>query len=402
MNNEVTRSEALAGTGRSVFERLLVRGPMSRAELARRLSLSAATLTKLVRPLIQAGLCSESEDETTSTGGRPAQPVAANADFAHFVGFKLTATAVYAVVTDGRGALLSEAQQEIGNTSPDAVADQIATMTAELRAADPLVAAIGVALSGTATRTSPIVAASPFLHWEDVPLATMITERTGLPAVLENDVRAVTAAEQWFGAAVELQSFAVLTLGAGIGCGIVVHGDQVQGAHGASGLVGHLRVGTDGLMCYAGHRGCANAYATTGAIEKRTSIAHGQQLSFDECLALAAAGDRVATEVFADAARAIGAVLATVANLLGPERIFVSGEGVGMFDAAREQALTTMRELMHWTASEPPIEAQPFGFAEWARGAAVVAIQSYVELLHDGAAGTADQPSTADLSRGAA
>jgi hypothetical protein len=92
-----------------------------------------------------------------------------------------------------------------------------------------------------------------------------------------------------------------------------------------------------------------------------------------------------------------------VINMLGPERVYISGEGVDIYELSKDQARATMHDLLHWTADEVPIEAQPFGFAEWARGGAVVALQTYIGLIQQGDVPTSPHQNTnADPSRGAA
>ncbi|PZQ89510.1 MAG: sugar kinase [Leifsonia xyli] len=383
MHDEVTApATALSDSARAVFETLLVSGPLSRAELSRRLELSPASLTKISRPLVDAGIFIERGASSEGSLGRPSQPLDIDARFAYFVGIKLTGDTLYAVLTDARANVLESAEAALRSQTVDAVVTDIAAIIQTLEAAHGRPAGIGISLSGNASRTESAVRNSPFLHWKGVPLADLVSEATGIPTVLENDVRALTAAEQWFGEAAGLDSFAILTFGAGIGCGIVTNGAQIEGHQGASGLIGHLPIDDRGPLCYAGHRGCAHAFATTTGVAKAISAALGVTLlSFDECVSLARAGDPVARAVFDQAGSAIGMLVALVINLVGPDRIFLSGEGVVMYELGEEAALARMRELLHWTASEVPITVQTFGFVEWARGAAVVAVQQHVRAL---------------------
>jgi predicted NBD/HSP70 family sugar kinase len=382
MHDEVTASTgALSKTAQAVFQTLMTDGPLSRAELSRRLSLSAASLTKITRPLLEAALFVEvASDDDSAAVGRPPQPLDVNVDFAHFAGIKLTGEAIFLVTTDARGRMMSEREEPLRTTDPEDVADQISELTAASLADDPRIVGIGIALSGNAVRASPVVRKSPFLNWRDVPLGDLVAERTGLPVTLENDVRAVTAAEQWFGNAPS-DSFVMLTFGAGIGCGIVANGQQLEGHMGASGLIGHTRVDDSGPLCYAGHPGCAHAYATIDGLRIRISQAHGRSLSYEECLTLHSQHDPAAMAAFHAAGRAIGTLLALVMNMIGPERVVISGEGVEIYRRSADAARTRMRELLHWTATEVAIDAEPMAFSEWARGAAVVAVQEHVRGL---------------------
>ncbi len=123
-------------------------------------------------------------------------------------------------------------------------------------------------------------------------LVALAEEASGLPVTVDNDVRALTVAEQWFGDGVGLSDFAVVTVGAGIGCGLVVHGRVVSGSHGVAGEIGHVQVVPDGLPCRCGDRGCLEAVASDAAITARVREVTGVLVAdATEALALARAGD---------------------------------------------------------------------------------------------------------------
>src|SRR5260221_596005 len=97
-------------------------------------------------------------------------------------------------------------------------------------------------------------AVRPLMEWRDVRLAELAAMTPGLPVTVDNDVRALTVAEQWFGTGAGLTDFAVVTVGAGIGCGLVVHGQVVAGAHGVAGEIGHVVVDPAGPRRHCGNR----------------------------------------------------------------------------------------------------------------------------------------------------
>ncbi len=142
---------------------------------------------------------------------------------------------------------------------------------------------------------------------DDVPLAELAATTTGLPVTLDNDVRALTVAEQWFGAGVGLSHFALVTVGAGIGCGLVVHGQVVAGVHGVAGEIGHVAIDPAGPRCHCGNRGCVEAIASDPAIVGRIREVTGASVAdATAALALAHDGDPGAREVYARAGAAIG------------------------------------------------------------------------------------------------
>jgi predicted NBD/HSP70 family sugar kinase len=224
-----------------------------------------------------------------------------------------------------------------------------------------------------------VVRYSPFLEWRDVPLAELARMTTGLPVTVDNDVRALTVAEQWFGAGVGLSDFAVVTVGAGIGCGLVVHGQVVSGAHGVAGEIGHVPIDPAGPLCHCGNRGCVEAIAADSAIVGRVREVTGVPVAdAAQALDLAHDGDPGAREVYARAGEAIGRGIATVANLFGPERVIISGEGLAAYDLFAEQIRGTFAQAAFGSAARCDLQIRPLPFEEWARGAAATAIQSFI------------------------
>ncbi len=192
-------------------------------------------------------------------------------------------------------------------------------------------------------------------------------------------MRALTVAEQWFGDGVGLSDFAVVTVGAGIGCGLVVHGRVVSGAHGVAGEIGHVPVDPDGPPCHCGNSGCLEAVAADAAILARVREVTGSDVAGTaEAVALAHRGDEGARAVYARAGEAIGRGIATVANLLGPQRVIISGEGLAAYDLYARQIRDGFAAAAFGSAARCEVRTRPLPFEEWARGAAATAIQSFV------------------------
>jgi len=370
---------ALSEASRSVLVDLLVHGPASRADLARRAGLSPASLTRITRSFVDAGVVSESDTTSPQRTGRPSQPMDVNVNLAHLVGIKLSGGQLNLVTTDLRAKLLTERSVPLTRTDPESVVATIAEAVDQEVRLDPSICAVGVSLAGPVSPRSEIVHTSPFLGWSEVPLVAMIRNRTGLPAVVENDVRALTAAEHWFGAAAGCSDFVLVTIGVGIACGIVVDDRLIDGANGGSGQVGHLPVTEWGPLCERGHRGCVRSYLSSTAITGQVSVALGRRVEYDQVLALAANRDPIASRVVDEAGRALGTLIGTLAAITAPTKVIVSGEGVALasmvLDVTREHA----RSVQHWTLPEVPIEIAPFTFTEWAKGAAVIALRHQLD-----------------------
>jgi len=356
----------------TVFSTVLTQGPVSRVEVGRRTGLSSAAVTKAARPFIEAGYLEElaSEERSGPGAGRPANPLAIRADREFFVGVKITDDDLIGVVCDLRAQVRATRHRALASTSvPDVVA-ALAELVAELITPyRDRAYCLGVAVSGDVDQVSGVVRYSPFLRWRDVPLGELLAEATGLAVRLENDVKALTVAEQWFGEGVGVGSFALVTVGTGIGCGLVIGGRLVAGARGVAGEIGHVPVGGD-EPCHCGGTGCVEAVASTGAIVARAGM------PMAEAVARARAGDVAVRAVFAEAGHAIGLALAAMANLIGPERIVVSGEGVAAYDLFEEHVRAAFAAQAFGPVADCLVILRPLPFEEWARGAAAVSIQA--------------------------
>jgi predicted NBD/HSP70 family sugar kinase len=367
----------LKGAQHRVALEVLIHGPLARSELARRLDLSAPSLTRLAKPLLDSGLLVEAGVSPPDGMGRPTRPLDVDPASHHFIGIKLTGDIAYGVTTTIRSTVVSSLVRPIEDRSPDAVTDLLARMIDELGAQVARVSAVGVSVGGKVLADGS-VASSLFLGWTDVPFQEMLQRRTGGRVVVENDLVGWTEAEHWFGAGRDTGSFALLTIGAGIGYGLVVHDRIVSSEDSGVGLVGHFPLDPLGPLCDAGHRGCATAMLTTDSICAAVGIAVGHPVAYEQCLDMAADGHPVAGRVIQDSARALGTLVAAIANLTQARRIIVSGEGVRLAEVVHDDVRAGIDANRSTWASPIDLVIDPSGFIDWARGAAVMAIQRYV------------------------
>ncbi|MFJ5262285.1 ROK family protein [Streptomyces sp. NPDC088387] len=365
---------------RSVAIEVLVHGPLSRTEIARRLDLSAGSLTRLTKPLLESGLLVEVPDGTTpaeSRQGRPSQPLDIVSESRSFLGFKITTDMVYGVVTTLRSEIVARHDRPLATHDPHEVVALIAEMAAELTREHPGVAGMGIGVGGMVPDRST-VDESVFLGWRGVPLGALVQERTGLPVVVENDLAAFVEAEAWFGAGRGLARFVVLTIGAGVGYGLALDGKRVAPPGEEWGFGGQWIVDANGPLTPDGSRGSAVSYLSIPSIRYQVQAATGRDHSYEEILAGAAAGEPMPARVVEEAGRALGILVATIANFVMPQKILLAGEGVGLMDVAGKTVEETVRARRHPLAGPVALETKVSDFHDWARGAAVLAIQVLV------------------------
>lgn len=365
-----------AGAALPVAIEILRRGPISRADIARRLGLSHASLSRLCAPLLDRGIIRDVGEHSDGKVGRPSRLLDVDAAAYAFLGMKVRESEIIAAVTDLRGDVLAECAVPIVDRDPGAVIDRIAAVHEQL-CADRPVAGIGIGI-GAQTAGRRTVRHARFLGWSDVPLAELVEEVTGVPTLIENDVVALCEYEDWFGFAARDDRFAVVTLGVGVGYGLVVDGRPIVDDDYGLGLVGHWPMDPSGPMCALGHRGCASALLDADAISRYASEALGRPVDLDEAIALAGAGDPAAVRILGDAAHGLGILLAAICNLVLPDRIIIAGEGVGIARWGEERMRASLRASRDAAAHTPAIDFAAGDNAEWARGAAVLAIQAFV------------------------
>ncbi|MDN4478552.1 ROK family transcriptional regulator [Demequina sp. SYSU T00039] len=357
---------------------ILVHGPVSRTELASRLSLSQSTMTRAVKPLIDRGLVHETS-EALEGPGRPSRPLVGAPGDRLYGGAKLTGDEVFAVVTDMLANEVAAEKRDLTSHEPAEVARDVASLLLELAGGRALVG-VGVSLGGSAADGSTVDRA-PFLGWRHVAFGPLVEAEVRAPVVIDNDLSALTAGEHWFGEARGLEDFAVVTIGAGIGLGMVRHDRVVRTRDMGLGLAGHIPLDPSGPRCFAGHRGCSTALVTIPSIVAQASIGLQRTVTFGEVLDLAREGEPVCAEIIASAARGVGRLLGLVANLAMVETIVLSGEGLAVLDVAGEAMRAQLDEDRDPDAHPLDLRLDRSGFSRWARGAATVAIQSSLRGL---------------------
>jgi predicted NBD/HSP70 family sugar kinase len=354
--------------------------------LSERTGLSASRVTKVVTPLLASGVIEEVAVLPSSDGpGRPRRMLAVRRNRSAVVGIKLAPTLVTGVLTDMEARVLASADRKLSSARPDAAIHAMGQVCAELRAhAEIPTVGIGVGLGGHVDSQLGVCVWSGILGWRDVAIADRLTAATGLPVVVNNDVNSLAVAEQWFGEGRGVRSFAVVTTGIGIGCGLVLNDQLHAGSSGLAGEFGHLPLVADGPRCSCGNRGCLEAVASFPAV-LRTLRDNGIRCrSISGAVRLARKDDTasgaVVRDAFAAAGTALGRGVAALCNLLNLEKIIVSGEGVGAHDLFGP-ALESARRAHAFSTSADDCELT-FDVVDqdmWARGAACLAI---AHVLH--------------------
>lgn len=186
------------------------------------------------------------------------------------IGVDVGGTKIAAGLVDEQGSVVSAVRQSSPKQSGEALLDAVVAIVADLRAqTDGEIAGVGLSAAGFVSADRRHVIFAPHLQWGDEPVADLLSERTGLPVVIENDANAAAWAESRFGSGRGVDDQLMVAIGTGVGGGIVIDGEIYRGGHGVAAEIGHISFVPDGLPCPCGRRGCFEQYASGNALQRR-------------------------------------------------------------------------------------------------------------------------------------
>lgn len=257
------------------------------------------------------------------------------------IGVDIGGTKVAAGVVDDYGAVLEQIRRPTPSLDVDETEDAIIEVVNELAVRHDVVA-VGIGAAGWIASDRATVLFSPHLAWRNEPLRDALSDRIGLPVVVENDANSAAWAEYRFGAATGERVVVCITLGTGIGGGLVVSGTLFRGAHGVAGEWGHVCVVPGGRRCACGNRGCWEMYASGTALARDArELAEVSPVAAHRMLELAGGsaaaltghhvtlaareGDPSAVEIFTDMGRWLGLGIADLAAVLDPSCVVIGG-----------------------------------------------------------------------------
>ena len=271
------------------------------------------------------------------------------------IGVDIGGTKVAAGVVDDDGNVLARARRRTPSRDPEHLVDVVVEIVKQLRSEHDATA-IGVGAAGYIDADRSTVLFSPNLAWRNTPLRAQITERLGTDVVIENDANAAAWGEFRFGAGEQQPDVVVITVGTGIGGGLIIGGKLYRGHFGIGGEPGHMRVVPGGRQCGCGNLGCWEQYASGTALvraarevatERRDDARRLLQMAgdvdgIDGTVVMRAAqeGDPAALDCFDEIGRWLGQGLADIAAVLDPGRFVIGG---GVADAG-ELLLTPARD----------------------------------------------------------
>lgn len=360
----------------AILARLGVRGALSRTELAAMLKVSPALITQIVKDLLAEGLIREA-GESASSGGRRARQLELSVDVGTAVGVKIASDHLVLVEVRIDGTVIRSASEPFDASDRDMVATVAEHVSRFIGSPGTRhVLGVGVGVPGTVADPEAGVVDSTQLGWNGVPLARELRNVLGLPVVVDNNVNAVALTQMIYGTAHGHDDCLVVTIGTGIGAGVIMDGTIRRGAGGAAGEIGHIPVVVNGPQCHCGNRGCLESVIGERALLQRAVDEGilGAQATARALKLLADAGDERARRVYSDAGEVLGRALAGVVNTLSPEVVIVLGEGVSAWDHWQVGFDPAFRGSLSQHTRSVALRVEDWSDDRWAQGGACLVL----------------------------
>ncbi|MFO7546491.1 MAG: ROK family transcriptional regulator [Trueperaceae bacterium] len=371
-----------------VFELIHRHGPISRAEIAARLQLSRAAITNITAELIGRQLIYEARAAEPGGVGRRAILIDVVYDGAAVAGIKLSNSGLTCALTNLNAEVLVTVEQPLSSTEPDVVLNAVEAALSRLREAAAKgghpteVAALGISLPGLVDVDGGTVRHSPLLGWTHTPIGSLLEERLGMPVVIENDVNALALGEAWFGHGILHPTFLVVTLGRGVGLGIVIDGALFRGPNGGAGEFGHVPLDPNGPVSSHSARGTVEAFLADDALladahRRGAPLPDGSRP--EDLVRLAEEGNAPARASLEAAGAMLGRALGIIVNLFAPTLVVLSGEGMRAAPFLIPEAKRVLRDTAFGDLGDQvELVVDAWGDDTWARGAAALAASRHL------------------------
>ena len=361
---------------RHIFERQ----PLSQSNLRDLSGFSMSTVSQTVRRLAAHGIVRELGHRKEQVG-RPQVLLGIDPGFASVIGVQLNAERNRVVMTALGGRLVNEQALKPGPLTPGEVADALARFLKAVPGGR--VAGVGVSLAGLVDAATGTCVASTVLGWRDVPVASLLAARLGLPVQVENDANALALATMVFGQLGSVASAAIVTLGEGIGAAIVLDRQLYRGRHGSAGEIGHMKVSDAPTPpCHCGQTGCLEMMASSRAVLQAIAEATGGRVRASTLVELDGRAEPEVAAILQRAGHHLGASLAGLALTLDPDAVYLAMEPY-LASRILIEAVTSSFGAHRFKLGRPPT---PLRFLTdidrmWALGAAGIAVGKYIDQI---------------------
>lgn len=371
---------------KNILDTIRTRGAISRIELSRVTGLTRSTCSVICDRMLKQGIIMETGKQD-STGGRPAIELQINTKAGAVLGMKMMDDQIAAAAVDLGGGIIHRNIRKLSRgLDPEAYLGEFEAFVSELidfHGRDytfiPILG-IGIGLSGRISSSNGVLLESSVLGWNNVPICERLSRTLNIPVFIENDVNTFAIGEKFFGAGKPYDNLLCLSVGQGIGMGIIIDGNLYSGSHHGAGEIGHTRITFDpeAPSCSCGKKGCLESYASDrGVLETYRSIT-GERISIEELILRAERRQEAALEAFSRMGEYLGTALSSLVNLFDPQAIIIGGERTNAAVWFRESLERNLKEgSVYNLAAEVKLVIMQPSNDDWIRGAAALAIREF-------------------------
>lgn len=373
---------------------------MSRIDIAERLNLSPSTISNITSELIKQKFIREIGPGSSQNLGRKPTLLEVDPQTWHVVGVDLErVTTVKIGIANLKGKLINKTEEPIKNTSPSKVVDLIARTIERLVSEGNIerkrIVGIGMGTPGLLDQKKGEVIYSVYLGWRNVSLRKLVKEKTGIPLIIDTDTNAPALAEQRYGAGKGATDVIYVTIGPGLGAGIIIDGQIYHGIDGTAGEFGHTIIDLNGLLCSCGNRGCLETLVAESSIMRLATegidkgeatlinnlIQNGSALTAGIIYEAALKEDKFAIKIIQKTGYYLGLGLISLVNLLNPEVIVIGGD----ISQVGDILLKSVREVVASRAFSAPAQrvkilVSHFGKDAGILGAATLFLESIFQI----------------------
>ncbi|MFB5662383.1 ROK family protein [Alteribacillus sp. HJP-4] len=310
-----------------VLNKIQTNSPISRAQISKVTGLNKATVSSLVSELIEEDFVDEI-GAGLSSGGRKPMMLFFNKGAGYSIGVDLGVNYLLGVLTDLQGNIMEKTEISITDTDTEVVFPMLKELIDELIKKAPAsrygIVGIGIGVPGMINNDGLILFA-PNLDWHGVQLKQYLEDQFHLPITIENEAKAGAHGEKIYGAGQNVSNLIYVSMGVGIGSGIIIEDKLYKGALGISGEIGHFSIESNGKKCRCGNKGCWELYSSEGALIEKTAplFSAEQEVTLEFLIEQARSGNPHIINAFDQIGEYIGIGLANIINTFNPEQIII-------------------------------------------------------------------------------
>lgn len=365
------------------------KGPISRADIAKLTKLTPPTVSSFVKELLEAEIVIE-RNLGESSGGRKPTLLTLSEDMFHVIGMDVGSQNIKTILTGITGKVIKKSivplpAQTTNEALLSLMIDSVSGILDHTKIDEEKIVGIGVGMHGIVDVEQGSSVFAPNLNLQDIPIKRVLEERFNMMVKVENDGRAMSLGELWFGNGAGIDSFVCINVGRGIGAGIIINGKLYHGSHFISGEIGHMIIDIDGPQCTCGNYGCLQTFASGPSIvewvKKEMRLGHSSLLTTltkgdlekvtGELIYLSALeGDTLCKTALQQAGRYLGVGITNVIHTVNPRRIIIGGGVSNAGDLIMDNIIQTVNQrALTNPAKQTEIILSKFGDDATAMGA---------------------------------